>query len=66
MSEAVRIDRDAFRRGVEDVMTLAPLREAVRSAATGVFSKRESKSTTASPTSVVKNDRPNERHNTSK
>jgi hypothetical protein len=39
MSNAVRIDRDAFKRGVEDVMTLAPLRDAVRSAAHSVLSK---------------------------
>lgn len=36
---SVRLDRDAFKRGVEDVMTLAPLRDAVRTAA-GVFMQR--------------------------
>jgi hypothetical protein len=34
MSDAVRIDREAFRRGVEDIMTLAPLRDAVANALT--------------------------------
>ncbi|MCY1664594.1 hypothetical protein [Rhizobium sp. SL86] len=32
MAQSVRIDRDAFRRGVNDVMTFAPLRDAVRNA----------------------------------
>lgn len=36
MAQSVRIDRDAFKRGVNDVMTFAPLREAMRSA-TGFF-----------------------------
>jgi SpoU rRNA methylase family enzyme len=30
MSYTVRIDRDAFKRGVRDVMTFAPLRDAVK------------------------------------
>ncbi len=42
MTQTVRIDRDAFRRGVEDVMTFAPLREAVRTAG-GVFVNRREK-----------------------
>lgn len=40
MSNTVRIDRDAFKRGVEDVMTLAPLRDAVRTAS-GIFLNRQ-------------------------
>lgn len=35
----IRLDRNAFRRGVEDVMTLAPLRDVVRTAS-GVFIER--------------------------
>ncbi len=42
MTQSVRIDRNAFRRGVEDVMTFAPLRDAVRTAS-GVFLHRSEK-----------------------
>lgn len=40
MTQTVRLDREAFRRGVEDAMTLAPLRDAVRSASSVFSSKR--------------------------
>lgn len=43
MTQSVRIDRNAFRRGVEDVMTFAPLRDAVKTAS-GVFLHRSGKS----------------------
>ena len=45
----VRLNRDAFRRGVEDVMTFAPLRDAVKNLTSG-----ENKRT--SSTAVVKKD----------
>jgi hypothetical protein len=50
----VRLDRDAFKRGVEDVMTLAPLRDAVRSA-TGAFMQR------SEPTNGPRNAKPDEK-----
>lgn len=37
MANAVKIDMEAFRRGVDDVMTLAPLRHALRSGANALF-----------------------------
>lgn len=54
MASTLKIDRDAFRRGVEDVMTLAPLREAVKHAG-GVLmgrhadAKQSSKSVSTTP-----------------
>lgn len=33
----IRLDRNAFRRGVNEVMTFAPLRDAVRSASDALF-----------------------------
>ncbi len=48
MSNAVRIDRKAFQRGVEDIMTLAPLRDAV----SGVFSLKKSSTASALSKSV--------------
>ncbi|NML75277.1 hypothetical protein HHL25_14190 [Rhizobium sp. S-51] len=46
MSNTVRIDRHAFRKGVEDLMTLAPLRAAVSGAF--VTEKRSDKTTVVS------------------
>jgi hypothetical protein len=58
---SVRLDRDAFKRGVEDVMSFAPLRDAVRSAA-GVFmqrgdSERDLKTNASDKRDVKTNDR---------
>jgi hypothetical protein len=50
----VRLDRDAFRRGVDDVLTLAPLRDAVRVAA-GAFATKSEKPS-AKTTSIKTTD----------